>query len=688
MIGKRFRMVLAAVFCAALVALAWYGLYARPARQAAEEVGRIAAELSSAVTVDDFGPEHRRRAAEFVERSKPRSRAGRELLLGVRAFLADDPRAAEEHFRAAGEAAPDSPHLPSFRAAATLRMGNVAPAGDLYSQALALKRRASSPAVDVSYDQVGLALSFFMAGLPDKARSPAEEAWRVRSAELGPGAPETLSAATRLAAVYVALNENALAESLLREVLRLTGEGGEAAGAARKEAELLLAALCEGSGCRREPDKPLNRPPAGETGALSVGEAIKAQRPETATAKAIEDWERIADELAGHNDLLAAELRVRAVLGRAVLDGLDMERTAPVSARLALAGAWVDSGRTVLAEKLLRDTAADVADRESVEFIELSALLASCPEAEGRFKEAESRWRTAVEAAEARLAASYRTGSGPEAADVDRVLRLRLKLAENFLKQGQVAPEAEIELLSALARLEDLGVKNAAECPAAGLVYLRLAELVEGMNRESESQAYYRRAASLADNLLKTNPDRRTRLELRKTSERAAAGIAGAEENNPSADPDPPPADLLRLELSALSILGRIDEFQSVLDPALAEAARRFDGRSRQYLRYYSLKLKWLEESGRVEELTAELRGQAADPPGRNEAERALNRAGALIYAARVNGRAGRAEAAVELYRQAQSCLEGRTEPVMDERRRLIEAALADLARPEESRDQ
>jgi len=89
--------------------------------------------------------------------------------------------------------------------------------------------------------------------------------------------------------------------------------------------------------------------------------------------------------------------------------------------------------------------------------------------------------------------------------------------------------------------------------------------------------------------------------------------------------------------------------------PVLEEAARRFGPGHRAYLLYYSLWLKWLEESGQVEELTRALKAQAADPPGQGETEKRLNRGGALFYAARVNDQAGRPAEAADLYLAARA---------------------------------
>ena len=698
--GKAPYIALTVIASLALAALVWFGLFARPGQRAAEELSAIAADLAPDITAEDLGPERTRRVNEFLAKLKPENKPGQELLLGARAFMAQNPRQADRHFEAALAAAADEPNLLSFKAAANLRLGNAALAVELYGRAMALKRQADYSPLELSYDQVGLALSLFMLGRPAEAAPLAEEARQARSRYLGAGAPDTLSAATRLAAVYVALNEKAKAESLLKAVYSQAGAGEVDAEVAREEAAILLRVLYTQSGRQEELKELLESPPslppqaaagAAEVGRRTVGvqEAIKAMQPKVVTAEDLAAWDKMAVGLDGYNDGLAAELRVRAILGRVVLEGVDFRHPDLLWVRLALARAWIDSGRFGLAEELLNEIAAEVTDYGSLEFLELSSLLAESLDGEERFKEAENHWRKAAEAADARLAASLRTNAKPEAADVDHSLRFHFKLAENYLKQNKVAPEAEIEILTALAHLEDLGVSNPADYPAAGWLYLRLADLVRDMSRLSESADYYRRARSAAEALLGKNPDHKTRVELQKIIEQAVSASVSLDSKSSSSSTSDqadrrqlPTVELLRLELSALAALGRLDEFQPVLTPVLAEAANRFGQASPQYMRYYGLRLKWLEASGRVEELTGELKAQAVNPPGRNDAERVLNQAGALIYAARVNEKAGRESAAIELYQEALAGLEWRTEPIIAERRKMIETALTELAPP------
>ncbi|MDR2945530.1 MAG: hypothetical protein LBV79_02120, partial [Candidatus Adiutrix sp.] len=405
------------------------------------EVARLAGELSAVMVAEEAEAERLRLAAEFVEQSTASSRAAEELLAGARAFLADNPTEAARRFEAALVLAPEQPQLLSFKAAAELKLGRAAEAAEAYRRALELKSRAGASAGARAADRLGLALSLFMLGRPAEAAPLAEEAWQARRGAVGPAAPETLSAAPRLAAMDVALNEPARAEALLQEVSALAG----ADGAARAEAELLLSVLYQQSG-RQAADPGASGAPAGA--------AVQEAAPAKATPEKVAEWNRLAEGLAGHNDALAAELRAQAIMGEAELAGLDLEPgpLGPHPLWMALARVWVEAGRFPEAEELLRGLSVYIQPSDIGDFVECISLLADSLEGTGRPAEAEAYRRTAVEAAEAVVTAA-------DSAAVERSLRMSLKLAENFVKQGKVAPEVEIELRSALARMTEAGIK-------------------------------------------------------------------------------------------------------------------------------------------------------------------------------------------------------------------------------------
>jgi tetratricopeptide (TPR) repeat protein len=238
-----------------------------------------------------------------------------------------------------------------------------------------------------------------------------------------------------------------------------------------------------------------------------------------------------------------------------------------------------------------------------------------------------------------------------------------------YIGQGRVPQEAEIELRSALGRLDRQPV---ARCPLAAEINLRLGRLAGGMGRPAESRDFYKRAQIGAEALLASDPEPAVRAALTEVARAAVEeSLAGGKVSAPTAGMPPagtpsaagpagspaslPEPELLRLEMKALAALERLPEFPERLRPVLEEAAGRFGLGHREYLLYYSLWLKWLEESGQVEELTWALKAQAAEPPGQGDLEKRLNRGGALFYAARVNDQAGRRAEAIGLYQAARA---------------------------------
>ncbi len=701
-------LVISSLICALAAAAIWYWGLVLPAQRAAVEAHTLAGSLASVVRAENLDPEQRNLRLADLKTMKIKGPVGQEVLAGAQAFLADDLKRAADHFGEASRLDPQAPQLWSFMAAANLRQGNPALAAEQYRRALDLKQERSDADLDqdLASDQLGLALSLFMLHRPDQALPLAEEAWRIRRQKLGPDDPDTLSAANRLATIYVALSRNDEAEKLLKDAYHGALRDEEMA-ALLEETRLLLTVLYRQSGRQDELEDFFNQEPPEPPLAASAEAPVKwppAFRPPLpefdeappaftgpppilppATAENLAAWETAADRLAGHDDVLAADLRLRILQGREVLENLDRHQPALRPALLALVRAYLAAGEYARAAEELQPLEEKVG-RSDDEFVDYSDLLAQSLAGQGRLKEAEARWQAAADLVDARLPGRAKAAPPSDPEDVAYSLDLHLKLADLFLKQGRVPLEAEIELRAALNRLDK---KMLDEYPDIPRVYLRLARLLWTSGQTRESAEYYRRAQASAETLLKREAEPgRDRAALERLLREAADEAASLAAQNPApdfaaapprAETELPSPDVLRQELTALGALGRRSEFQARLAPALAEAARRFGPASQQYMRYYSLKLKGLEEEGRIEELTAELWAQAASPPGRGEAERALNSGSALIYAARANEAAGRLETAVELYRQALTALSGRDEESIIARRGAVEGALERL---------
>ena len=650
-------------FAALMVAVGWYGFKVRPARL---ETARLAAELATALRAEEVSPEAQARTQARLAGLTARSRAAAALLQGSMALLGDDPAEAARLFGLAAAACPDDPHLPSFQAAANLRLGNPALALDLYLQALDRKTRAGIGALYLADDEMGATLALFLLGRPDEARQHVEKAWQARLETLGPDDPETLAAANRLAAAYVSLDLPA--EELLRETYKRALAAGERAAGALSESRLLLTVLYHQAGRQAELEDFFDQALA----AASAPEADEAGRKPP-------DWEGLARALAGRNETLAADLWARLA---ETLEGRpeDVRRVRKELARAALGAGQAERA---LAE-LDAFTPADWFDAA-----ERAKLGAEALARQGRWAEAVGGLARTTESLNEILETARRANRAQDPALADLSLGLHLKLAELYLRQGRVPQEAEIELRSALGRLDR---KTVALCPLAPEINLRLGRLTRGLGRAADSREFYKRARAGAEALLAQNPEPAVRAALdevvRAAGDEESGKAVQARRDPAPAGPAPlPEPELLRLEMSALAALGRLSEFLNHLRPVLEEAAVRYGSDGREYLTYYSLWLKWLEESGRVDELTRALEARAAEPPGRNETEKRLNQGGALFYAARVNEKAGRRAEAADLYRAARAAWRGLNrpdDPRLADRLAEVEAGLSRLTRGRE----
>lgn len=714
-----FRLALAALLIVAAALAAWYFLSVRPEKLAAQELSELTRLMFPVIRAEELSPEQLENGRRQLAAFKAQSRAGEQLLQGGLAFLDGDLKQAGQRFDAARLMAPENPWPISFLAAANLRQGNSALAAENYLQSLELKKKMKLPLLALASDQMGLALSYFLLHKTEEALAPAEQAYQNRQKNLGPTKADTLSAANRLAAIEVALGKNEDAEELLKQSYLAGLKGGSSTEAATEESILLLTVLLGQSGRLNELEEFLNQeaaealaqadggaegPPTAELPPTAAAPPTIPERAEQkieppqerepsprpvpmipVTAETLAQWEQTARALAGGNDALAAELWLHILQNRSLIEKKDVYHPDYRPAVLALVRAYIGSGQYERALADLKPLLENIKDQASPEYRELVELMAESLEGKGSLPEAERLWQGLAETVDGRLTAALKGKKSPAPADVDLSLHLHLKLAENMLRQGRVASEAVIELQSALRRPG----KSAGSSPEAIPVNLRLARIQWRTGQIKSAAETYRRAQSLAEAQLKKTsaPEAQAGLkELIQTAAAEAADLKAKKEAPPlvpeklrAPRPALPSPDLLRLELSALEALGQLPQFGPHLEPVLKEAAAAYGPTSQAYMRYYSLKLKWLEESGQVDELTKELLAQADNPPGRNAAEKALNRGSALVYAARVNEKSGRAKEALELYQKALEALSGFDEAPIAARRAAVEEALQKL---------
>ena len=663
------------------------------------EAQRLSAALALLIRAETLPSEHLNQALGWLKTLQPQSQVETNLISGAEAFLSEDYQAAEAFFGAAWLVSSDDIHLPSFLAASALRADDAAKAETFYLKALVAKSAAGLGGVDLSADQLGLALSLIQSGRPEEARPLAEYAWTSRHRHLGEANPDTMSAANRLAVIYVALDRPEQAEDLLKEAYAAALPNAELTGQGLTEARLLLDILLAQSGQQMVEGGQVSTPPNGRITASSATaahcptqgvEPAEFDPPESIALETEKDgerlaqWRQTASALSGHNDALAADLRRHILRSRMKNEKIPPSHPDLRADLLAMAESYIASSRYEQAEAEIMILLMLTEDKSSQEFTDLAELMAQSLEGQNKFSEAEEWWHQAVEPVDGRLLAAKAAGRPPLKADVARSLDIHRQLGQLYVREGKVSQAAEIEFKSALARLDEA----ARETKEAAAIYFKLGLLL-WLNGDDKSGAdYLRRAQTLALALAGREDNEAEREAIRAIAGRAAEQLAAmAEKQNPPDFLDHPvnrpaglpEADLLHLELSALKVIGRTADFEERLASVLDESARLYGPGDRRYMRYYNLKLKWLEEKGRVDELTAELKAQAQNPPGRTEAERLLNRCSAMIYAARVNEKAGRWAEAAALYQQALSLTEGRSEKAIVSRRAGAEAALKRL---------
>jgi hypothetical protein len=240
--------------------------------------------------------------------------------------------------------------------------------------------------------------------------------------------------------------------------------------------------------------------------------------------------------------------------------------------------------------------------------------------------------------------------TGPEASYF--VLR-SVTLNDLALKSGAPPLEAEIELAGSVTAAERLIPRGERErLMELPFLYWYQARALRSQNRRKESAAAFQKAERSLGQLNRSYPQQKAELQR-------LAGMIKDDKNwrygRNAKDPPPfpnsprifypawleaakrpdgrvsPPA-AMRAELEALKFLDRAGEFEAAVEKALSSSP---DG-SPDRIRYESLKLKYLEETGRVDELLAELNSLFESPPGEDASSRTLFKSSVKAYEGRV----------------------------------------------------
>jgi tetratricopeptide (TPR) repeat protein len=259
--------------------------------------------------------------------------------------------------------------------------------------------------------------------------------------------------------------------------------------------------------------------------------------------------------------------------------------------------------------------------------------------------------------------------------DVAFIALRTITLADVILKQGKPSLEAEIELTASVTLLErKLPRRTLDTYPESPFLFWYLARVLRDEGRNGDAKSYFDRALRAASSASEAHPDSApelSRLQDMLRADRSWRRGRRAPEQPPfppspriffeaeaeyAARPRRPPSpSALRQELQGLKLLGRIRDFEPRADEILAS----LEPGSPDYLRYQSVKLRYLEETREWRRLFAELRLMTADPPLEDPRARALFLSSAKSYEARMLIASGDPRGAASAYEEAAGLLDG-----------------------------
>jgi tetratricopeptide (TPR) repeat protein len=638
-----------------------------------------------------------------------RQAGGRSAILarGTEEFIQELYDQALASFQEAGAGLPPDPRLVSLQAAANLRLLNYGQAKSLYLEALALRNKTNMTGdLSEAADRLGLALCLFHEPNPDGSLQEASQAWNIRKEKLGATAPPTLAALNIMATSLIALSRTAAAGDLLLEAVnQALEEGTKPSDPSLLDSLSILALAFEAQGREdelsilfrpldeaNEPASASGSPPAGDETAQALSQPaieppidileanrilmeLKAAHPDSAVLPALAL--NIVNSLTGGASPACSGSFSSDHLPQIIDLCLEVARG---YGRLGMGGEMV---RILENFSALPPTLPGTAEKLFKVNELLSAYLASTGDLPG----AEKFLRLGLQNASSSLAEPAETAQ----ALADKLITNSLRLADNLIAQGRPPIEAELELTTAVTKLEallkdsDLNLQ-----PLAPVLFMRLGQILKTINRQSDSRAYLDRAGKAISSAAKAQPEKKEYYnslsalmdKLKRVSSRNANTIDLTvfyrvllpSDPRPMIQPSP---EVMRLELSALKLLGQLNEFRPMIDAALAWAAQTHGLGSPAHRRYQSLFLKFLEESEDMASLLAALDELAANPgfpPGR---EALAIQTSALRYKARVLKDHGRIAEAAAALSEARNLLA--SQPEFAERLREIESEIQSL---------
>jgi hypothetical protein len=245
-----------------------------------------------------------------------------------------------------------------------------------------------------------------------------------------------------------------------------------------------------------------------------------------------------------------------------------------------------------------------------------------------------------------------------------------ITLADLLLIEKNPPIESEIVLMAAINTLErTLSKKERESSLEIPFLYWYLARHLRDQSRSKDSRSNFQKAERAVTQLNKLNPDKENELQrlqtMIKDDRDYKAGKNAKEaprfpnspkifypaflEANKNANLRTSPPSTMRIELEALKFLGRINEFQPMIDRAINQT----EANSPERLRYESLKLKYLEEVGDNTGLFQELTRLYNNPQGADDSTKTLFQSSVKAYEGRVYFRQGNKSLAKSAYESA-----------------------------------
>jgi tetratricopeptide (TPR) repeat protein len=215
--------------------------------------------------------------------------------------------------------------------------------------------------------------------------------------------------------------------------------------------------------------------------------------------------------------------------------------------------------------------------------------------------------------------------------------------------------------------------------PESPMLFWYLARVLREEGRDGDSAAYFERAARAADAALASHPESAGDLlrlkEMASDDQNSPKGLRPsfplspriffqAEKLYAGKHPRLPSPQAIRLEL------GRPGEFKERIDWAIDLSKKERPGTG-EHLRYWSLKLKYLEEMERREKLYEELERMQKDAEFEDPGALALFQSSAKRYEARVRLSEGDREGSLAAYDSALGLLANTEAPAQKDAIRL-----------------